>query len=69
MKKSIIKTFAAAAFLALSFTGCQSTRVNMNNYSPVAIITCYSNNAVPWFSDEEISSSYSGTDLKQKIKK
>ncbi|MBR1537567.1 MAG: hypothetical protein IJ630_11580 [Treponema sp.] len=48
MKKLLFTLFAALPFLY----GCSSVPANLNEYSPVAIITIYSNPSVPWYDEK-----------------
>ncbi|MBQ2551329.1 MAG: hypothetical protein II563_00570, partial [Treponema sp.] len=47
------KTFAAvfsAVLLCASFFGCKSARqIDIADYSPIAVVSVYSNSSVPWY--------------------
>ncbi len=53
MKKNISK-FTILPFLGLIpfFYACASTPANLRDYSPVAVMTVYSNPSVPWFDEK-----------------
>ena len=53
MKKSIFALLGAIPFLY----GCASTPKNLKEFSPVAIMTVYSNPSVPWYDEKTNSES------------
>lgn len=53
MKKTLFAFFAAIPFLY----GCASAPLALNEYSPVAIVTVYSNPSVPWYDEKTNSES------------
>ncbi len=67
-----MKTHKAAQFFScaltlilLSLTACQTTKISMNDYQPVAILTIYSNRSVPWHVNTETSKTSSSYDVEQ----
>ena len=45
-----LSSFAALALCAI-VSGCKSTNIQLQEYSPVAIMTVYSNPGIPWYED------------------
>ena len=48
-EKLIIFVVFSALFFA--FTSCASTKTDLSSYNPIAIMTVYSNNSVPWYDE------------------
>lgn len=47
IEKAIVIALAAASLL--SVTGCLSQKVNLDEYTPTAVVTVYGNSSLPWY--------------------
>ena len=58
MKKILFKTMFSilTAALAMTVFSCKSIQFDMNTYSPIAVLTVYSNPSLPWYDPQAVSS-------------
>src|SRR5574344_508736 len=49
--KKVCKKIAFASFIGVLFVlaGCQSTKVDLQQYTPTAVVTVYGNSSIPWY--------------------
>ncbi len=59
MKKKlniVLSLLTVGSFILCFFTGCSSVKVDLKNYSPIAIVSVYSNSHLPWYDKDDSSS-------------